>query len=143
MDELKVAVVKLLVTNHDFLMGEAEDAVDESFRLNPELWNDNAEAKDLAEYLASDEDNDQSVYIGRDHSQGWSPSFVQGIMKPPRPFKINSKRGYSICIACDNWKISNNIFHHEGRHWILCRFCFADYWENTDILQSDYVGYNV
>ena len=64
-------------------------------------------------------------------------------MIPPRLFKINSKRGFSICIACGQWRLSNNVFHHEGRHWILCRTDFEDYWFNTDELQDDYIGYDV
>lgn len=65
-------------------------------------------------------------------------------MKAPSPFKINSKRQftYSLCMACGKWKY-NNIFHHEGRHWILCRWDFADYWENTDELMPDYKEYKV
>lgn len=33
------------------------------------------------------------------------------------------------------------LFHHEGRHWILCNEDYADYWENTDVIQSDYKEY--
>lgn len=64
-------------------------------------------------------------------------------MQPPKLYKFNHKRGYSQCYACDKWTHSNMIFHHEGRHWILCNFDYADYWENTDVLLSDYKGYNV
>lgn len=64
-------------------------------------------------------------------------------MKPPKPFKIytTKQRGYSPCIACDKWKFGNNIFFHDGILWTLCRFDYADYWENTDELSSDYKGY--
>lgn len=64
-------------------------------------------------------------------------------MKPPRLFKYNRKRGHSLCIACDKWEFSNNIFFHEGRHWVLCRPDYVDYWENTDVLLPDYKGYDV
>jgi hypothetical protein len=46
-------------------------------------------------------------------------------------------------MGCEKWEKGNNIFHHEGRHWILCRFDYGDYWENTDELLPDYKGYNV
>lgn len=64
-------------------------------------------------------------------------------MKPPRPFKYYSekKRGYSRCMGCDKFKQGNNIFHHDGTHWILCLSDYFDYWENTDELSPDYVGY--
>lgn len=66
-------------------------------------------------------------------------------MIPPKLFKVNPKRrfSHSLCIACDRWKSGNNIFHHEGRNWILCREDYDDYWENTDELLPDYEGYNV
>lgn len=64
-------------------------------------------------------------------------------MKSPKRFKINPKRGYSQCIACDRWRIGNNIFFHEGRQWNLCRVDYVDYWENTNKLLPDYKGYNV
>jgi hypothetical protein len=62
-------------------------------------------------------------------------------MKPPRPFKFDRKRGYSLCIACGNWRQSNNLFQHEGTHWILCLLDWVDYWENTDELQPDFKDY--
>ena len=62
-------------------------------------------------------------------------------MKPPVLYKVNPKRGYSLCIACDKWRLSVKIFFHEGRMWNLCRFDYADYWENTDELEPDYKGY--
>lgn len=66
-------------------------------------------------------------------------------MRPPKLFKVNPKRrfSYSQCMACANWKSGNNIFHHGGRNLILCKMDYEDYWENTDKLLSDYVGYNV
>jgi hypothetical protein len=63
-------------------------------------------------------------------------------MKPPKPFKLvyTKTLGWSLCIACQKWR-HNNIFHHERKFWTLCAEDYADYWENTDELQNDYVGY--
>jgi hypothetical protein len=61
-------------------------------------------------------------------------------MKPPKLFKIEKNHGYSLCMACDRWKL-NNRFHHDGIYWILCRIDFVDYWENTDELLPDYKGF--
>lgn len=63
-------------------------------------------------------------------------------MKPPRPFKFYKKRGYSRCIACDEFKLSNNIFFHEGTTWTLCLIDYNDYWENTDGLLPDYKDFD-
>jgi hypothetical protein len=52
---LKGAVTTLLVTEHDFSIDDAEESVNESFESKPELWHENAEAKDLANFLASDD----------------------------------------------------------------------------------------
>lgn len=62
-------------------------------------------------------------------------------MDPPKKFVIKKGRGWSLCIACEEWHLSNAIFHHEGRHWILCKADYEDYWENTDELLADYKGY--
>ena len=64
-------------------------------------------------------------------------------MKPPRLFKINPKRGYSLCLACGRWRKGNNIFQHEGTHWVLCKNDYEEYWFCTDELLPDYIGYNV
>lgn len=56
--KLKGEVTTLLITRHDFTVDEAEDAVTNSFRTNPDGWNENAEAKDLAKDLASGDDDD-------------------------------------------------------------------------------------
>lgn len=61
-------------------------------------------------------------------------------MKPPKPFKISKNHGWSLCIACREWR-HNVAFYHEGVNWVLCRYDYADYWENTDELLSDYKGY--
>jgi len=58
LQEIKDAVVKLLVTEHDMLLEEAESAVEESITSEVGMWNVNAEAENIAKYLASDEDND-------------------------------------------------------------------------------------
>jgi len=59
-------------------------------------------------------------------------------MKPPKEFKINARvHGYSICDGCGKWRF-NLHFYHEGSYWILCDLEYADYWENTDELQSDF-----
>lgn len=57
-EDLKADVVKILVAEYDLLLEEAEEKVNESFANNPDIWNENAEAKDLAEFLASDDDDD-------------------------------------------------------------------------------------
>lgn len=62
-------------------------------------------------------------------------------MKPPKAFKVNPRtHGYSICMACREWKF-NNWFHHEGIYWTLCLVDFEDYWYNTDVLLRDYKGF--
>lgn len=53
---LKGEVTTLLVTHHDFTIDEAEEAVNASFDEREDLWHENAEAKDLAKFLASDDD---------------------------------------------------------------------------------------
>lgn len=61
-------------------------------------------------------------------------------MKPPKTFKLRKQHGWSICDACQEWKL-NNYFYHEGKYWTLCLMDFTDYWENTDKLLSDYKGF--
>jgi len=56
-------------------------------------------------------------------------------------YYTDKQRGYSLCIACGKWKKGNNIFHHDGGHWILCLVDYFDYWENTDELNDDYEAY--
>lgn len=55
MQDLENKVTELLVSNHAFLIEEAETAVAESVSQTPDIWNDNADAKELAIFLASDE----------------------------------------------------------------------------------------
>lgn len=50
-------VVKLLVTENDFTSEEAESAVEEDINNNFDRWNENADARQLAEFLASDDDD--------------------------------------------------------------------------------------
>ena len=49
-------VVKLLMSEYDFLLEDAEEAVDESVKTKPDYWNENASAEDLAKSLATDDD---------------------------------------------------------------------------------------
>jgi predicted RNA polymerase sigma factor len=55
LEVLKKEVVSTLVSYHEFTFEEAEEAVGESVKDNEEIWNENAIPKDLATYLASDE----------------------------------------------------------------------------------------
>lgn len=55
---LKDDVIKLLVTTYSFEMDEAEETVENSMSNSPDIWNENAEAEDLAKFLASDENDD-------------------------------------------------------------------------------------
>jgi hypothetical protein len=56
--ELCNDVVKILVAEHEFLLDDAEQAVEESVKAKPDIWNENADAKDLANFLASDGDDE-------------------------------------------------------------------------------------
>lgn len=56
LEDLKTAVTNKLVTEHEFLIEEAETVVEGSMDENPDMWNENADANDLANYLASDDD---------------------------------------------------------------------------------------
>lgn len=56
--ELKETVTKKLMTDHDMLIDEAEETVKDSVDDNPSIWNENADAKDLANLLASDDDDE-------------------------------------------------------------------------------------
>lgn len=56
--ELKASVVKILVMENDFTSDEAEEAVNEAAADKPDLWSENADPKDLANFLASDEDDE-------------------------------------------------------------------------------------
>lgn len=58
LDTLKETVIKLLITDHGFTIDEAEESVSESMRLKPELWGENSDPNDLANFLASDENDD-------------------------------------------------------------------------------------
>jgi hypothetical protein len=57
-EDLKTDVTKLLVTDHDLTIEEAEEKITESIRTNPDWWNENAYAKNLANSLASDDDDE-------------------------------------------------------------------------------------
>lgn len=56
--ELKSAVIELLQKEFDFTVDDAEEAVNDSCDSRPELWHENAEPSDLANFLASDENDD-------------------------------------------------------------------------------------
>lgn len=56
LEDLQIDVTNKLVVEHGFLTEEAETAVEESMETNPSMWNENSDASDLANYLASDED---------------------------------------------------------------------------------------
>jgi SpoU rRNA methylase family enzyme len=57
-EDLKDRVVSLLVSDYDFLMEEAEEAVKDSQFNSPDMWDVNATPEDLAKYLASDESDE-------------------------------------------------------------------------------------
>lgn len=58
LQDLKETVIKLLVSDFEFLMEEAETAVEESSSEDPAIWSENADPEDLANFLASDEVDD-------------------------------------------------------------------------------------
>lgn len=58
MSDLRVSVINLLVSDHDFLIEEAEAAVENSENSHPEMWNENSDANDLASYLAEESDDE-------------------------------------------------------------------------------------
>lgn len=58
LENLKNATIKFLMTEKDFTLEEAEEAVEQSTSENPDIWNENADAKDLANHLASGDDED-------------------------------------------------------------------------------------
>lgn len=64
-------------------------------------------------------------------------------MKPPKPFNYKRANSYSLCMACDKWTPSNAIFLSEGTYWTLCHVDYADYWENTNELPTDFKGFTV
>lgn len=57
-DALKDEVIKFLITVHNFLDDEASEKVEESVSDEPGMWSVNAEAEEIAKYLASDGDDD-------------------------------------------------------------------------------------
>lgn len=58
LSDLKLEVAKLLVTDYSFSPEDAESEVESSVKGHPEMWSENAVPKDLAEFLASDENDD-------------------------------------------------------------------------------------
>ncbi len=59
-------------------------------------------------------------------------------MKPPYAYKLDKRRGYSKCMGCDKWTLSNALFKNEGINWNLCEGDFEDYWFNEDEVASDF-----
>lgn len=55
LENLKNAVVKFLMTEHDYQSEEAEQEVDASVLSEPDLWNENSDAAELAKYVASED----------------------------------------------------------------------------------------
>ena len=58
MQTLKDTTEKLLVSEYDFTIEDAAEAVDESSRTNPGMWHENSEAAELAKLLASDDSDE-------------------------------------------------------------------------------------
>lgn len=58
LEELQETVIKLLQTEYDVDVDEAEDLVRESVGSRPELWHENSDPSDLAKFLASDDEDD-------------------------------------------------------------------------------------
>lgn len=58
MQELKDKVVQILITNFDLLSEEASEMVDTSVTAEPQLWSENSDPQELANYLANEEDSD-------------------------------------------------------------------------------------
>lgn len=56
MENLQDQVTALLVSQYDMLIDEAEDVVKASIAEDGSMWNDNSDAEDIAEFLASDDD---------------------------------------------------------------------------------------
>jgi hypothetical protein len=57
MSDLQDLVVTELTTSYEFTMDEAEKIVEKSVTDDHEIWHDAARAKDIAKYLASDEND--------------------------------------------------------------------------------------
>ena len=55
---LEEKVRRLLVVEYDLSVNDADEMIVESCNVNPEIWNENAVAEDLAEYLVSDSDDE-------------------------------------------------------------------------------------
>lgn len=58
LDELKADVVKYLVISYDYTMEDAYEAVTDSVSVNADMWSENASAADLANYLATDDEEE-------------------------------------------------------------------------------------
>jgi hypothetical protein len=58
MTELRTAVVTELMSIHDFTIDEAEEAVGKSLVEDEEIWHEEADPKEVAKFLASDESDE-------------------------------------------------------------------------------------
>ncbi len=58
MTELRIAVVTELMASYEFTMDEAEETVAKSVIEDVEIWHAEANAGDIAKFLASDEDGE-------------------------------------------------------------------------------------
>jgi hypothetical protein len=58
LDKLKSEVLNELISVYDFDFEGSESIINKSVESRSDLWHENAQAKDLAEMLASDEDDD-------------------------------------------------------------------------------------
>jgi ribulose kinase len=57
-NQVKEDVIKELCTSYSFEVNEADDKVAESMRKEPGMWSVKADAKDIADYLANDDDDE-------------------------------------------------------------------------------------
>jgi hypothetical protein len=55
MTEMQQNVTKLLMTKYDLTINDAEEVIEESLIEDKGMWHVNAEAEDIAKYLASPE----------------------------------------------------------------------------------------
>ncbi len=58
MEDLKLNVAKILTTQYGLDSDDVDDLIDSSVKDEPDIWNENSDPAQLANHLASDEDND-------------------------------------------------------------------------------------
>lgn len=54
-EHLEEEVTNLLITKHDYTIEEAEAAIQESVKVDPDKWHENSDSAELASYLASND----------------------------------------------------------------------------------------